>query len=172
MYKLKGLAVLFVSAFFIAGSGSASASGAKNPCAKNPCVTNPCAKNPCGAKKKSIRSDRITDYKKLVSMGEKMWNNQKLGGSGMSCMTCHSDHESLNLDRHHGRWPHNVPKMTDDIFTLTQMINFCMLNPMEGKALDAHGMEMTAMEAYYYQYIASYKGANPCANKKSNPCGR
>ncbi len=111
--------------------------------------------------------------KKLVERGKKLWNNDTLGTSGLSCMTCHEDYELLNLDRHKGVWPHNIPGMTDDIYTLTQMINFCFLNPMKGKAIDPNGIDMTAMQAYYTHYIKGYKGGssgktkNPC-----NPCGK
>ena len=53
---------------------------------------NPCAKNPCAKKEKAkpIRKSTITDSAKLMEMGEKLWNNDKLGKSGMSCATCHS----------------------------------------------------------------------------------
>ena len=97
----------------------------------------------------------------------------------MSCMSCHEDHDLMNIDRHQGNWPHDVPGMTDDIFTLTQMINYCMINPMEGKQLDPNGIDMTAMQAFYGEYVKSFKGSNPCAAKNPcakrnpcNPCGR
>ncbi len=140
-----------------------------NPCGAkaNPC--NPC--NPCGKSKqdiKPIRSKHITNYRDAVSTGMKLWNDSGLGKSGMSCMTCHDDYENLS-----GRgWPHYV-KMTKDVVTLDQMINFCMINPMEGKQLDPNSIEMTAMSAYYKAYMKNFKGGkkknmkNPC-----NPCGR
>ena len=149
------------------------AKNACNPCAKNAC--NPCANNacnPCGSSK-PIRSKHIKDHAQLVSMGKALWNKDTLGTSGFSCMTCHEDHEKLNIDRHNGSWPHYV-HMSKDIVTLDQMINFCMINPMEGKQLDPNGIEMTAMSAYYAEYIRSFKpgAANPCAKNACNPCGK
>ena len=184
--------VLIFSAVFLAvavfGISRAEASGMNpcNPCAKkemkNPC--NPC--NPCSASDNTpTRSTHIKDHKKLVKMGEKLWNNTELGTSGLACMSCHEDHESLNLDKNK-TWPHYVA-MPDDIVTLDQMVNFCMVNPMEGKQLDPNSVEMTAIGAFYTEYAKKYipgKGGemnpcnpcNPCARKKMknpcNPCGR
>ncbi len=158
------LTVMFACFFLVMSVGLSEAS---NPC--NPC--NPCSKK-TGSKgdaKKQIRAKHITDYKKLVAMGKKMWNDESLNDSGMSCMTCHADHENLNLDKYHGLWPHNVKGMTDDIVTLSQMINYCLINPMESKPLDYNSIHMTAMTAYYREYIKTYKGANPCS-MKNNPC--
>ncbi len=138
----------------------------------SPAEANPC--NPCANSKVQVRDNHITDYKKLLAMGEKMWNDENLGGSGLSCMSCHTDHESLNIEKHHGVWPHNV-HMTNDILTLTQMINFCMLNPMEGKAIDPDSVKMTAMAAFYTDYVQSKLHKPYCAKHKPgkhvcNPC--
>ena len=169
--NLKNLAPLLLGALFLLLLLTVTDAGAetKNPC--NPCAKkmNPC--NPCeGSGKKHIRPKRITDHKKLVSIGEKLWNNAKLGESGLSCMSCHADNEKLNLDSHHGEWPHNVPGMTDDIFTLTQMINYCMINPMEAKQLDPNSVEMTAMAAFYLHLVKT-RAHHPCDLPCGHPCG-
>src|SRR3989338_9516958 len=149
----------------VGGNGQA---GEKNPCAaKNPCgMKNPCGANPCAMKPKPIRKTPITDSAKLMQMGEKLWNDTKLGTSGMACATCHPDGKGLK----------NTPfpkylKMPNDILTLDQMINFCMINPMKGKALKWNSSEITAIAAYV-QANAKEEGepANPCAMK--HPCGR
>ncbi|VAX23031.1 hypothetical protein MNBD_NITROSPINAE01-1814 [hydrothermal vent metagenome] len=169
-----------------------------NPCAKkkmnacNPCAKNPCAKksknacnpcNPCAKGKKRLRTEKAKDFKKLVALGKKLWNDEGLGKSGLACMTCHEGAESLNMDKHMGMWPHEV-KMADDIMTLDQMINFCMVNPMETKPLDPNGVKMTAMAAYYHHLTMSHMGkkggmshhnpCNPCAKNPcaKNPCGK
>ena len=148
-------------------AGRNSQAGEKNPCGKNPCamknpcVKNPCAANPCAMKPKPIRKTNITDNAKLLEMGEKLWNDTKLGTSGMACATCHPDGKGLK----------NTPfpkylKMPNDILTLDQMINFCMINPMKGKALKWNSSEITAIAAYV-QANAKEGGepANPCAMK-------
>lgn len=169
MLKMKLLLALIFSVVVFMGPAPSEAANPCNPCAKNAC--NPCAKNacnPCGSKPPTpIRSEHITSQKKLVAMGEKLWNDDTLGESGFSCMTCHDDHEKLNIGNHRGIWPHGV-HMTKDIVTFTQMINFCMINPMDGKQIDSNTIKMTAFQAYYQEYIKSF---NPCAMKK-NPCGK
>ena len=172
--SIKRISILLFSALFLvvaAGVGDAEARRS-NPC--NPCAMKKNACNPCAKANKQIRKKHITDKKKLVAMGKKLWNDPKLGKSGLACMTCHDDYEGLNLSRHHGIWPHNVPGMTNDIVTLTQMINYCMINPMEGKQIDPNSIKMTAMQAYYTHY-AMQKHMNPCGMKHKgmkdcNPC--
>jgi hypothetical protein len=125
---------------------------ADNPCgAGNPCgVGNPCAAGPT-----PIRRDHVTDKKALLKRGKALWESEKLGESGLSCMTCHADHENLNLDNAEP-WPRHV-KMTKDIVTLDQMINYCVINPIAGKPLDPNGIDMTAMNAWYREYVKKYR---------------
>ena len=59
-------------------------------------------------------------------------------------------------------------KMADDILTLDQMINFCMMNPMKGKPLSWQSVEMTALAAYARDHATGGETANPCAMKQ--PC--
>ena len=163
-----------------------------NPCAKNAC--NPCGKrmknacnpcnpcNPCASKPpKPIRDKHITNYSKLVDMGEKLWKKVELGNSGLSCWDCHEDYENFDQDTV-GPFPHFV-NMPNDIVTLDQMINFCMINPMESQKLDSSSIEMTAMSAFYQKFIKGYvpfvapkNACNPCGKKKMrntcNPCGK
>jgi len=156
-----------------------------NPCAKNAC--NPCGKrmknacnpcNPCASKPpKPIRDKHIKNHSKLVAMGEKLWKKVELGNSGLSCWDCHEDYENFDPDTV-GPFPHFV-NMPNDIVTLDQMINFCMINPMESQKLDSSSIEMTAMAAFYQKFIKSYKpfvksknACNPCAKNACNPCGK
>ncbi len=180
MRRINILSALVFSLFMFMGPVPSEAANPCNPCAKNAC--NPCAKNPCNPCSDTssipIRSQHITSQKKLVAMGEKLWNDETLGESGFSCMTCHDDYEKLNLEKHHGVWPHAV-HMTNDIVTFTQMLNYCMMNPMEGKQIDSNSIKVTAFQAYYRDYIKSFKpddNENPCGKKMRknpcNPCGR
>jgi len=158
--------------------------GAWNPC--NPCYTaNPC--NPCNqADIKPIRSEHFKSRGELLALGEKLWNDENLGESGLACMTCHEDHESLNLERFNTwRWPHYV-EMPKDVMTLDQMINFCILNPIDGTPFEFGSYKITAMAVFYSEYVRSYHGptasgtkksgkaatnpCNPCNKKMSNPC--
>ncbi len=180
------LLIVSMMAFFSLLVGDEAFAGNPcNPCAKkekNAC--NPC--NPCAKGKKRLRTEKAKDFKKLVALGKKLWNDEGLGKSGLSCMTCHEGAESLKMDKHMGMWPHQV-KMADDIMTLDQMINFCMINPMETKPLDPNGVKMTAMAAYYHHFTMSHMGKkggmshhnpcnpcakNPCAKNACNPCAK
>ncbi len=128
-------------------------------------------KNPCAMKPKPIRKDSVSDNAKLLQMGEKLWNDTKLGKSGLSCAACHADGQNLTNEQ----FPKYV-KMPNDILTLDQMINFCMINPMKGRILKWNSLEITALAAYVTT-TANMKDEpeNPCAMKNpcmmKNPCG-
>lgn len=189
---LVSVLVLLPLIFFVSPG---QAKNACNPCAKNACnPCNPCSKkmknacNPCGKGMKNacnpcnpcnpcadkppkpIRSKHITSHSKLLSLGEKLWNDESLSTNGQSCLGCHSEYDLFNEDTVVKSYPHYV-NMPKDIVTLDQMINFCMINPMESKMLNASSIEMTAMSAFFQEYMKSYKApknaCNPC-----NPCGK
>ena len=172
----KRTVVAILVALPLAVSGGAISAGEKNPCGKNPCGKNPCAKNPCAAnpcamKPKGIRKKTITDNAKLMEMGDKLWNDTKLGTSGMACGTCHPDGSGLKSDP----FPEYI-KMANDILTLDQMIGFCMMNPMKAKPLSWNSEKMTAIAAYIKTHAKGGEPVNPCGMKqpcgKKNPCGK
>ncbi|MEE8423807.1 MAG: cytochrome C peroxidase [Thermodesulfobacteriota bacterium] len=157
---------------------------AANPCAVNPCAANPCAANPCGAKMKvkPIRSGKIKSLNDAVNLGEKLWKDTKLGSSGLSCNTCHAGGNTYTKTALQV-YPHFV-SMPNDVVTLDQMINFCMINPMKGDPLPYGSKEMTALSAYFQNVSLNdiekrlgSMSANPCAAKNAcnpcavNPCG-
>lgn len=163
-----GMAFVIVS---FAAAASASNEGEYKSAAEIPSTYVVAKSNPCANKKpdmKPIRSKHTSDYPKLLAMGKKLWNDEGLGNSGLSCMSCHADHENLHPEKGL-QWPRYVD-MTKDILTLDQMINFCMINPIEGKLLDPNSMEMTAMAAYYMHYMNSAK--NLKQDRPMNPCGK
>ena len=139
---------------------------ATNPCtmkkSNNPCSmqANPCdmknKANPCSANQNTpIRQHAFDNFQQAASLGEKMWKNENLGTAGVACLSCHADHELLNLGRNQN-FPHFV-KMVGDVVTLDQMINYCMLNPMKGKQFGKNSKELTAMAAYYRAYRMQFK---------------
>jgi len=131
-----------------------------NPC--NPCsmkkMKNPCSmqKNPCSADaKKYIRPHAFNSFQEAVDMGRKMWNDDEgMGKAGVACLSCHADFDMLHFDKNQN-FPHYV-KMVGDVVSLDQMINYCLLNPMQGHQLDQNSKEMTAMAAYYRSYRMQY----------------
>lgn len=133
---------------------------------KNPCsVKNTYGENTYAIKSKPIRKTPITDSVKLMQMGEKLWNDTKLGTSGAACATCHPDGKGLKT----APFPKYI-KMPDDILTLDQMIDFCITILMKGKALSWNSEKMTALAAYAQSHAKEEsKPVNPCSMK--NPCG-
>ncbi|TAN59877.1 hypothetical protein EPN18_09625 [bacterium] len=129
-------------------------------------------KNPCASKNIPIRKNAIKDSVALKEMGIKLWGSTAMGTSGTACGTCHPDGAGLKKEP----FPKYI-KMPDDIVTMDQMINFCMVNPMKGKPLKWNSQEMTALAGYIT--VNAKDGAtapvnpcgmkNPCASK--NPCG-
>lgn len=149
-----------------------SHAGQKNPCGKNPCavnnpcgIKNPCAANPCSMKVEPIRKTGVRDSDKLQEKGEKLWNDKKLGKSGMACATCHQDGKGLKKTS----FPKYI-KMADDILTLDQMITFCLINPMKGKPLQWNSVDLTALAAYAQAHaMEEGEAMHPCG--MSHPCG-
>ncbi|MDX8401274.1 MAG: hypothetical protein R8K47_01440 [Mariprofundaceae bacterium] len=101
-----------------------------------------------------IREHAFDNFQQAVALGKKMWRDDKLGTSGVACLSCHGDYQLLHFDRRQN-FPHFV-KMVGDVVTLDQMINYCMLNPMKGKAFAPNSKELTAMAAYYRAYRMQY----------------
>jgi len=166
-------AIIAFSAF---AAFSLSSARAKNPCSGNPCSmkanpcsmgANPCAtKNPCASSGViPLRARHLKSTKKLRKMAGRLWKDTSLGTAGVSCSTCHPNGAGLKKKP----FPKYV-KMPNDIVTMDQMINYCVLNPMKGKALAWNSQEMTALAAYVAANMRGGKPAmNPCS-MKGNPC--
>lgn len=79
----------------------------------------------------------------VVAKGDGLWHNPSLGSNGLACGNCHPDGSASN--------PHTFPKYQTNlgkVGTLRDMINWCIMVPMQGKALALDSDEMIAMEAY------------------------
>lgn len=78
-----------------------------------------------------------------VKTGYELWHSPKLGTNGLACANCHPDASASN--------PHTWPKYQTDlgkVGTLRDMINWCIMVPLQGKAIDVNSDDMIAMEAY------------------------
>ena len=134
--------------------------------------------NPCSSKVKQIRKYPLNSMDDVMERAEKLGNDTSLGKSGTSCATCHPDGADLKNEP----YPRYI-EMADDILTLDQMINFCMMNPMKGKPIKWNHQRMTALAAYVKTHSDGYGhpcgmkhpcGSNPCSMKHPcgmNPCG-
>ena len=80
---------------------------------------------------------------KAVAKGDALWHDSSLGTNGLACGNCHPDGSASN--------PQTFPKFQTNlgkVGTLREMINWCIMVPLQGKALASDSEEMVAMEAY------------------------
>ena len=90
------------------------------------------------------------DLLKSVNRGRDLWHGSKssMSNNGLACGNCHPDAAASN--------PTTFPKYQADlgkVAPLRDMINWCIMVPQQGQALDVDGDDMIAMEAYaYYMY--------------------
>ena len=160
---------------------------AANPCAANPCAANPCAANPCAAAAMIMQgSHKLNDggksKKQLMKMGEGLWNDKKLSGAGTtSCSTCHQGGYGMMNPTFEKPYPHSVAMAKDKFgmeqVTAAEMVQMCMVVPMNAKPLGWESVELAALTAYVVALQANFEAgkakmnpcaANPCA---ANPCG-
>lgn len=164
----------------------------KNPCnpcdgkeMKNPC--NPC--NPCGGgaqlNPQLIRQPKGTNVAssvKLIKEGERLFNDNKLGKSGLSCATCHVQVDGgpygAMMSTFEKPYPHYV-KMAQDKAGLkevnaAEMVQFCMMVPMKADPLPWGSKDLAALTSYVLDVQKGFKkskvskGMNPC--NPCNPC--
>ena len=151
-----------------------AAAKACNPC--NPCAAkNPC--NPCGAGKLAATafmrpsglSASYTSNAALIEEGKRLWNDTSLSSNGLACGTCHKDMAALNKSFSQP-YPHEVamPSQMAGVGSIhaDEMVQFCMVQPMQSKPLHWNSKSLAALTAYTLELQKSF---NPCAAAK-NPC--
>lgn len=106
----------------------------------------------------AIRDHAFDNFQQASNAGKKLWNDETLGKSGLSCASCHSGYDNLNLDKRQN-YPHFVG-MVGDVVSLDQMINYCMLNPIQGKEFEQNSKDLTALAAYFRSYRMQYLKEN------------
>jgi len=88
--------------------------------------------------------DRWQDeYMSVVETGRALWVSPELGTNGVACAQCHPNAANTH--------PETYPKFQQQlgrVITLREMINWCMMNPLEGAPLDHDDPDMVAIEAY------------------------
>lgn len=101
-----------------------------------------------------LQTVRPAGYKPLAGdakLGEKLFNDKKLSTNGMSCMTCHANHGAYQASFAQP-YPHMVGMAKDQLARKTvhldEMIQACMVMPMEAKPLPWDSKELAALVAY------------------------
>jgi thiosulfate dehydrogenase len=86
----------------------------------------------------------------VVNKGRDLWHgsNPEMSTNGLACGNCHPDAAASN--------PQSFPKWVSEIGSVApmrDMINWCIVHPQNGKALDVDSQDMVALEAYaFYLY--------------------
>jgi thiosulfate dehydrogenase len=84
-----------------------------------------------------------TELDKVVAEGDRIFHSDEIGKNGVACAMCHP-HAS-------GTHPETYPKFQTQlkkVALLRDMVNWCILNPLEGEALAYDDPRMVALEAY------------------------
>lgn len=102
----------------------------------------------------SSATTRPAGYQPLegdAKLGERLWKSTKLSSNGMSCNTCHAKHGAFQATFAQP-YPHMVQMAKDQlgqkVVHLDEMIQACMVMPMEAKPLPWNSKELAALVAY------------------------
>jgi cytochrome c len=178
-----GLVTAFFAFALLAFGGESIAKMQGNPCAAGSRAANPCAAAAGGIDYKLFTRPKGTVLAKgnqaaLIKEGERLFKDKSLSTNGSSCYSCHAGFGLLNAT-FAKPFPHMVSMAKDNgrnKVALDEMIQLCMLAPMEAKALPWGSRKLAALTAYMTEfqksYIARGKAVNPCAApaKAMNPC--
>jgi hypothetical protein len=117
-------------------------------------------------------------------MGEQLFNDKSLSSAGTtSCSTCHTNGTGMMEATFAEPYPHRV-KMAEERaglseVTAAEMVQLCMVIPMQNEPLDWNSVELAALSEYVVSVQAGFDASmaggmnpcnpcNPCAGK--NPC--
>jgi thiosulfate dehydrogenase len=100
------------------------------------------------------RETRIweAEFAKVVAEGDRLFHSDEIGGNGVACAMCHPHASNTH--------PETYPKFQAQlkkVALLRDMVNWCILNPLEGKELAYDDPKMVALEAY----ILSQRATGP-----------
>jgi cytochrome c len=106
---------------------------------------------------KKMEADPAAELAKSVENGKKLFSDKELGTSGLTCNSCHMEggtKEGKMEDMVIPAWDNLAPKypkyfkMAERVYTLDQVVNFCIVNPLAGKALAWDDQKLTDLTAY------------------------
>ena len=112
-----------------------------------------------GVKEVPMTESEMEKYQESVNRGKALFNDPNLGSTGDSCSTCHLESGTkTNPEKMMGftmkafddigkDYPKYWP-MANKVMTLDQVINFCIITPLEGEALDLDDQRLADLGAY------------------------
>ncbi len=83
------------------------------------------------------------EYQSVVKKGRKVFTDPKLGTNTVTCNECHP-----NATNTHPETYPKFQKQLGKVATMSEMINWCIANPLEGKKMALDDPRMTALIAY------------------------
>jgi thiosulfate dehydrogenase len=81
-----------------------------------------------------------------VELGKALFQDPSLGTTGQTCKSCHPAPETA-MKGVGEKYPAYF-NMAKEEMTLKEVINYCIENPLKGKALPANDEKLLALEAY------------------------
>lgn len=99
-----------------------------------------------------VRADEFTkedlarwqeEYMSVVARGRQLWTSPDLGTNGVACAQCHPNAANTH--------PETYPKFQQQlgrVAPLRDMINWCLMNPLEGEPLELDDPDLVAIETY------------------------
>ncbi len=116
-----------------------------------------------------------------AALGKQLWNDTSLSTNGLACNSCHNGGALLNATFAEP-YPHQVAMPTQQAgvgaIDIDEMVNFCMLAPMQAAPLEWNSKEILALSAYSLELQSTFNpcaakaaGSNPCNPCGANPCG-
>ena len=99
-----------------------------------------------------VRADEFTkedlarwqeEYMSVVARGRELWTSPDLGTNGVACAQCHPNAANTH--------PETYPKFQQQlgrVAPLRDMINWCLMNPLEGEPLKLDDPDLVAIETY------------------------
>lgn len=118
-------------------------------------------------KKAEMKGDPGNELKQSIENGKGLFMDASLGTTGMSCNSCHieggmkagkmGDMEIPPFTHVAKKYP-GYFKMAKKIMTLDQVINWCILTPMEGTPLAWDDQRMADLAAYVASVNAMKSG--------------
>jgi cytochrome c len=83
------------------------------------------------------------EYMTVVDRGRELWGSGDLGTNGVACGQCHPNAANTH--------PETYPKFQQQlgrVVGLRDMINWCLMNPLEREALELDDPDLVALETY------------------------
>jgi thiosulfate dehydrogenase len=94
---------------------------------------------------------------RLVAEGDRLFHSDEIGSNGVACAMCHPNASNTH--------PETYPKFQTQlkkVALLRDMVNWCIINPLEGAELPENDPKLKALEAYI---LASRRGVALDAGK-------